>query len=140
MKKNQPQVTTTQRVQITKQELRIAPLPEPEELQRYELVQPGFAERLLIMAEKEQDRRLKKEDAIIDLSRRSLNLTRLGLWLGFLSVVVMTGLCSYFAFLGDVKAAAWTAGAVIIGLAAVFVTGRVVLNKNDSNKNDLKTN
>lgn len=56
MKKNQPQVTTQRSVQITEEKITIRPLPSPEELEQYELVKPGFAERLLIMAEKEQDR------------------------------------------------------------------------------------
>jgi cytochrome c biogenesis protein CcdA len=76
------------------------------------------------MAEKEQDRRLKREDDLINLSKKSLFLTQLGLVLGFLSVIVMAGLCAYIAFLGDTKAATAMAGVVIIGLAAVFVTRR----------------
>jgi uncharacterized membrane protein len=128
--KNQP---TQKSIQITKQEFRSGPLPAPEELERYENIAPGFAERLLLMAEKEQDKRLDREDRIINLSVRSINNTRIGLFLGFLSVIIMVSLCGYFAFLGDTKSGAWTAGAVIIGLAGVFVLGRKVHN-NQENK------
>ena len=54
MKRNVP----TQQVQVqrtmshARQEISVRPLPAPEELQQYELVKPGFAERLLAMAEK----------------------------------------------------------------------------------------
>jgi uncharacterized membrane protein len=128
--KNQP---TQKTVQITKQEFRSGPLPAPEELERYENIAPGFAERLLVMAEKEQDKRLDRENQIINLSVRSINNTRIGLFFGFFSVIIMVSLCGFFAYLGDIKSGAWTAGAVIIGLAGVFVLGRKIQN-NQENK------
>ena len=88
------------------------------------------------MAEKEQDRRLTRQDKMIELTRKSLSLTQLGLILGFLSVVVMASLCGYFAFLGDIKAAAWMASAVIVALAAVFVTRRFVQNKSSKSEDE----
>ena len=129
MKQNQPQIQTKQSVTLTKQEIHVRPLPPPEELKNYELVKQGFAERLLAMAEKEQDRRLNRQDKLIDLSRKSLFLTQLGLILGFMSVIVMALLCGYFAFLGDIRAAAWMASVVIVALAAVFVTRKFIQTK-----------
>ncbi len=113
----------------THQELHIRPIPSPDEMQQYEIIQHGFADRLLKMAEKEQDRRLKREDDLIVLSHRSIFTTRLGLLLGFASVIVLSGLCAYVAQLGDTKSAAAIAVATMIGLAAVFVTGKFIQSK-----------
>lgn len=41
-------------VRAERHELRIGPLPEAEELERYNAVVPGSAERIIKMAEKEQ--------------------------------------------------------------------------------------
>jgi uncharacterized membrane protein len=119
---------------MTRQELHIRPIPSPDEMQQYEGIQQGFADRLLKMAEKEQDRRLKREDDLIELSRRSMFTTRLGLFLGFASVIALSSLCAYIAFLGDTKSAAAIATATMIGLAAVFVTGRVIQSKKNPEK------
>ena len=133
-KANTPQISTRQSVSITKQELHIRPLPAPEELQHYEAVQPGFANRLLVMAEKEQDRRLTREDNIIKLQNKSMSITTWGLILGFFSVIVIAALCGYIAYLGDTKAAAAVASVVIATLAAVFVTRRFTQSKNSKSE------
>ncbi|MBI2833463.1 MAG: DUF2335 domain-containing protein [Acidobacteria bacterium] len=44
---------------VSQQELRVAPLPKPEELAQFEAVLPGLAERIVTMAEENgRDRRL----------------------------------------------------------------------------------
>ncbi len=46
------------------------PLPPPEQLKQYEEVSPGFAERIVQMAEKEQDFRHRDTDRIRGMQRK----------------------------------------------------------------------
>jgi len=50
--------------------LRAGPLPPPQDLAAYEEVLPGAADRILAMAEKEQDRRLARADRQVDADIR----------------------------------------------------------------------
>lgn len=104
------------------------PLPTPEMLEKYEQIYPGIAERILQMAEKEQTERHRQKQELIELEKknqRDLNFNiRLGLFLGFGSVLISSGMCMYFAYLGNVEAAANAAKWVIASLAGVFVAGR----------------
>lgn len=121
------------RVEMSKTELFIGPLPTPDALQKYEEVYPGIAERILQMAEKEQAFRHDHNQAFLELETKNqsnLNFNvRLGLTLGFGSVLVSTGMCVYFAYLGNVAEATDAAKWVIASLAAVFITGRFFREK-----------
>lgn len=57
------------------------PLPDPRTLAEYEQVQPGFAERIVSMAEKQQEHRLILEERVISGNVRA---QLLGVILGFL--------------------------------------------------------
>ena len=104
-----------------------------EEWAKLEELQPGFAERLMRMVEKEQDARIEiikaSQSNDKEITIKTLNRFRLGLFLGFFSVVVMVSFCGYLAYLGDTKSAAWTAAAVIVGLAGVFVFQKATQSK-----------
>lgn len=49
------------------------PLPPPEDLAAYEQISPGFADRIVTMAEKEQVQRHGNEHKLRDLQRRLLS-------------------------------------------------------------------
>lgn len=68
------------------------PLPSPEMLQQYEDLQPGLADRIVTMAEKEQGNRHKVQQRILGIASR-------GQWFG-----LVLGLATLF-----------TAAALIIG-------------------------
>ena len=90
-------------------------------------------ERIIQMAEKEQNARHDHTRELLEIEKKSLlslnfNI-RLGLLLGFASVFLSTGMCGYFAYLGNTEAAADAAKWVIVSLAAVFITGRYLQNK-----------
>lgn len=99
-------------------------LPSPEILFQYEKVQPGFADRLLTITEKEQNKRLEREDRKLDLDEKEINSKRLQTFTGFLGICVVIGFCSYLASLGEAVVAGTVASTVLIGLAYVFVSGR----------------
>lgn len=122
----------SQSIEFTKTEtsLFIGPLPAPEILEKYEQIHPGLAERILMMAEKEQDARLNNNRTLIEMERRNLrstnwNIIRAQLF-ALLSVLIIVGLCAYFAWLGNVAEASSSAKWIIVGLATAFITGRFV--------------
>lgn len=117
-------------------QMSVQPLHSPDLLKKYDEIDPGFAERVLRLAEKEQDERHHTNRLLIDLearNTRSLNWNIIrGQFLAFGSVVVVSLLCAYFAYLGNIEAAASTAKVVIVALAAVFITGRYFVQKSKS--------
>ena len=77
-------------------------LPSPETVERYEVVMPGTFDRILTMAEKEQDSKIKLNsdslDAVIHSKRTISESILRGQIFGFVSVIVIVLL--YFAVLG----------------------------------------
>lgn len=129
------QQPASQRVELTKTETSVfvGPLPTPDALEKYEEIHPGIAERILQMAEKEQAERHLQQQKLIEMEKQNLrslnwNIIRAQIF-ALLSVIIISGLCTYFAFLGKVEVAGDTAKWVIASLAAVFITGRLVQKK-----------
>ncbi|MCU0325719.1 MAG: DUF2335 domain-containing protein [Spirosomaceae bacterium] len=121
--------------QIAKSEIYIGPYPDPSTLAQYENVKEGFADRLIAMAEKEQDARIKQNDKLIDIEVKRANNVRWNLITGLIGVFTIVGLCAYAFWLGHPTQAATMASVIIIGLAAVFVTGKY-RSKEDKNSNE----
>ncbi len=103
----------------------IGPLPDPITLEKYNKIQPGFAERIMLMAEKEQASRHAAEIQVIsnqhEQHKRDIDTFRIGQMLAILSVLLVVGLCTYCLILGYPTQAAGIAVSVIVGLAAVFI-------------------
>lgn len=97
------------------------PIPSAEELDHLEQVLPGSANRCFEMAEREQSHRHSIDDKIVtrefSLRTRGQNLALVGL-IGLLAVVC------FLAYLDDTVSAAALGSATIVGVVAVFVTGR----------------
>ena len=94
------------------------PLPPPEILKEYESILPGASERILKMAEKQQDHRISIEKTIVD--RQTKQSGHGQTWGGILTIL----LCFITVFLGyyghDVLAG-FIGTTTIIGLATIFV-------------------
>lgn len=74
------------------------PLPPPEALAEYEKVCPGLAERIVVMAEREQRIREKGQDDYIPLKRAALTNERIKIFgAAFVSTVLFSvaGLATY---------------------------------------------
>lgn len=101
------------------------PLPAPLDFQGYDQIVPGAAERILVMAEKEQAARHEREKAALEelsIYRKEQNqITKRGQWFAFLCVLLIVGLCTYLVVLGEADLAVDLGKWVIIGLAAVFL-------------------
>ncbi len=61
-------------------ELHSGPIPDPYTLQKYENISPGSADRIITMAEKQQNHRMGIEKTVIESKTRD---SKLGIILGF---------------------------------------------------------
>ena len=89
------------------------PIPHPDHFAQYNKVLPGAAERILKMAEREQENRHKHEDVTDRLFLR-------GLYLGTLIIVLLIGLAVLALYLGHPGPAIIIVTS-IIALAVIYV-------------------
>lgn len=108
-------------IRAIKQESFSGPIPHPELLQKYEIVQPGFAERIVGMAERQLDHRISCEDKMID---GLVSESRRGQWFGLI-VAIMFLIASVLLIILDHEVVGGIlSGGVLVALVAVFVTNR----------------
>ena len=96
------------------------PLPRPSDMTQYEAIKPGFAERIMRLAEKEQDHRHAFTDGLV---KRDYSLKTVGQYFAMASVLVFLGFAAYLGFLGDTRSAAFVA-TVAVGVVGIFITRR----------------
>lgn len=114
-----PPVTVQQTSTVTT--ITSGPIPSPSTLKEYDEIIPGAAERILSMAEQEAAhlRNIERE-ALIKASEQVKRGQVFGLIIGILAF-----LTSIIALvLGSEKTAIALGGTTVVGLVAVFVTGR----------------
>lgn len=99
------------------------PLPRPSDMAAYETIQPGFAERIMRMAEGEQAQR---HASMNDMVRKGYDLKSRGQIFAIGSVVILTGFASYIAYLGNTTAAAAVVTIGIVGVVGAFVARRLI--------------
>jgi uncharacterized membrane protein len=104
------------------------PIPSAEELEHLEQVLPGSANRCFEMAEREQLHRHGVTDKIVD---REFRLRGRGQYLALAALVLLLIVVAFLAYLGDTKAAAWLGSATIVGVVAIFATGKIIEAKED---------
>lgn len=76
-------------VTVSRSEVHIGPLPTPRDLQSYNEILPGAADRIITMTEKQGDHRRTIENKVID---GDISRSKTGIWLGFfLSLVGIVG-------------------------------------------------
>lgn len=94
------------------------PLPPPTMYREYENVLAGSAERILAMAEKEQDHRTTWETTALSASRQE---TKRGQWFGFAIAVACIGAAMVLAAGGHEVVAGIALGASAVGLVGRFL-------------------
>ena len=72
------------------------PLPKPEDFAEYEQVMPGAANRILAMAEKEQQIRTDGQDKILANDRRRIN----GATLLSIALIAVAGIATWQGYIG----------------------------------------
>ena len=107
------QLITHRQVQITQFE---GPLPPPDDLQAYESILPGVAERIVGMAEGQIAHRQ-------DIERKEAGRASLGIYSGTALAFAVLGLAGYALYLGESTIAAVLGVADLVGLAGVYVFG-----------------
>lgn len=115
--------TVTERVEVVEQSLFVLPIPPPHVLAAYDQTIPGLAERIVVMAEKEQSFR---HGAILNDQRI---VARYGL-LGQVSALVVgvggLGAATVLALHGAALEGFGIAATSIAGLAGIFIWDRRV--------------
>ncbi|MFD2961024.1 MULTISPECIES: DUF2335 domain-containing protein [Olivibacter] len=107
---------------VSIQKSRSGPLPSPEDLAEYANIIPNGAERIMAMAEKEQNHR---HDLNNTISRRELNQSSTGQWLGFFIVIFIAGMCGWLMFLGHSIAGMIGVVSALGTLLTVFILKKV---------------
>lgn len=111
------------------------PYPDPDSLNKYEQIYPGFTERVLNMAEEEQKHRHLMENTIVANENvqvlKHSKVRIIGARWAFASVLIIALVCFYGFYQGFAEQTASIAKTVFIGLAAVFLirTGFNTANK-----------
>jgi len=112
------------------------PLPDPNTFRQYEEILPGSAERILALTESHARHGMAMEktalEAQISIEQDNTITVRRGQNFGMWSTVLMTGMAAFALHLGHPWVAATICSTTIIGLAAVFVTGRIRSKGNGS--------
>lgn len=94
------------------------PIPDPESLAGYEQIQPGFAERIVKMAEDEALHRRANENRII---KNSTRMAVTGIIFAFVAVLIFSGIVIYAISQHSNIAALSTVIAALASLAGIFV-------------------
>ena len=101
-------------------------LPPAEQIRAYEDVLPGSFDRILAMAERQQEHRQSLERITVD---EAASRSRWGLRLGFVIAIVVIGVGAGAIFTGEALAGFALIIAQAAALAGVFVYGRVEQRK-----------
>jgi uncharacterized membrane protein len=110
---------TRQQVTISQAKFHQGPFPDPDTLDRYNQIQPGFAERIIQLAETEADHRRSVEKRVVNMN---FILGGIGMIFGLIAIVGVLALCYYAFSLGYDTAAGAIATGVLIGIGGVFLS------------------
>lgn len=108
--------------QIMVRETFSGPIAHPRHLREYEDIEPGAANRIISMAEKQQDHTIALEATAI---KAEIDDRKLGMWLGFGALVLLLGLAAIFGYLDKPVIAGLFLTAAAIGSVTAFIKGRM---------------
>lgn len=90
------------------------PIPSPDMMEKYENLSPGFANRILSMAEKQADHRMNAENKMIEIERQD---SKRGSWFAFLLGVGSLISAVFIVYLE--RSAAGAIGGSILGTSGI---------------------
>ncbi|MGD1848763.1 MAG: DUF2335 domain-containing protein [Salibacteraceae bacterium] len=99
------------------------PIPAPNLLLAYETIQPGFAERILVMVEKEQAHRIEYDRVEQEATH---NHIRRGHIMAFILAAMLMVAGVTFAFTGHPDISKIIFGGSIVGVAGLFLGSRIL--------------
>jgi uncharacterized membrane protein len=97
------------------------PLPDAETLIKYNSIIPDGAERIMKMAEKQQEHRMTMESKVITSQSHQ---SKLGQIFGFIIGLVGIGSGTFLASIGEATVGGIIAGGTVVSLVSVFVLGK----------------
>ena len=97
------------------------PIAHPKHLREYESILPGSADRIITMAETQQNHQVSMERLVVD---KEYGDRRIGMLIGAALFVLLIGCAFASAFLGNNIAAALFLTTAAIGGVSLFVNGR----------------
>jgi uncharacterized membrane protein len=104
------------------------PLPAPNVLLEYDKNHPGFAERIMVMAEKEQSHRHVQESSIVQadivVNKEILTERKRGQYLAFGIAVIAISAGTYAGINGASLAGSIIGGGGVVGLVSAFLYNR----------------
>lgn len=110
---------------FVKTEFLSAPLPPPNIMKGYDDIIPNGAERIMQMAEKEQDSQItertetRKDNK--EIAFKKINLIKRGQYMGYSLAVILMGLATTFVFTGHENVALFLFGIGGVSLVGLFV-------------------
>jgi len=139
-----PNEADTPTIRVTRQisaESYSGPLPQPEELGKYESILPGAADRIITMAEQEQAQRHNAERTFLELRRLNIQAdyarSNRGLYLGAAVALAIVAAGALMAYLGQSAEAVAVVVGTIAGVAGVFVYGAQTRRRDNDDDDDL---
>lgn len=116
-------------------EIRIAPIPSPEDLQKYEQINPGFAERIITMAEQERFDRNKREDRKVEVfenvDKRRFKLKSRSLFVSLFVIFGFLGVAVFCLTLGYKYIALGIIGVHLVGIVGYLTSAKKGRNDTD---------
>lgn len=113
------------RVIATKTEISSGPMPHPDLVKGYDDIIPNGAERIMRMAEKEQENRFQERKEIRDTNREiaisKLKYVSRGQIMGFVLALIMLGLATLFVFTNHEGIAYFLFSIGTVSLVALFL-------------------
>ena len=119
-------------VMIEQREYFEGPLPHPQMFKQYDSILPGSADRIITMAEKQQNHRMELERMAISGQVKSNNR---GQVFGFVLVIFILLVAIAFAYLDMQNFAGTLATVTLVTIVGLFVGGRSKIS-NDLKKKD----
>lgn len=117
---------------VIRSEMYSGPIPPPDALAQYEKIQPGAADRILKMAEKQQEHRMALETKAIG---GQVDQSKRGQIFGFIVIFLCIGAAIFFAVYFDMtKFAATFLSITMVILVGLFITGKSVMKKDRDEK------
>jgi uncharacterized membrane protein len=99
--------------------LTTGPIPPPEQLAAYDQIVPGAANRILTMAEHEQNGRLSILTAQVRQSAR-------GQWMAFTLALCFLAASVWVTLAGSPIVGGVLGGTTVVGIVAMFITGQAL--------------
>lgn len=97
------------------------PLPPPRMLEHYDSVQPGFADRIVSMAEKEQSHRHNLEYQGVS---GAIKKDSRGQHYALVTSILLIASCAFLIYSGHEVSGSILGGGSLTGLAYIFISGR----------------